>query len=697
MNRIISYTCLGLNVFLVFLSIYESKLQLPAWLSYTGQYHPVLLHVPIGILVILSIFLVFYSENLNAELKKLFALFLAISSVLTTILGFFLGHTGYDAGALNWHKYTGIIFSILCYIYYVSVDKISQFPNASKISVVGLLAIAGIAGHQGGSITHGEDFLSFKSKKIEEKIEAKTLFVKAIEPIFKEKCVKCHNNQKTKGELNMTSIALLIKGGKNGPIWKAGHPETSNFMKRALLPLEEKEHMPPKGNNQLTETEIKYLENWIKEGASTDLLIAKIAKTSFFYEKVKTESFKPAKVYNFAAANQSDIEKAGSAFLSIKSVATNSPALGVNFFVKSKYEKSNFDKLSSLKNQIVSINLAKMPVGDEVFGILKDFPNLEEIILNETNITGKGIESLLACKHLENLSMSNTAITANNLIPYLSKTKNKHVTIWSTNIKPQELLKFQHNFEYGYKPDETEKLKLNTPILVNESMILPDNGEVFFKHSLKGVDLKYALNDEVLDSIKSKSYTGKLVLNKYTNIKLMAVKSGWLASNILKYQFYKSNVKVIDIVKTNLPNPKHKGYGDKNLVDGQFGETGNQYDQAWEGYFGENVNTSFKFKPTNINDITIATLSYTEAHIFPPNSVEIYIKEKNKEFVLFKKVNPPQPSKMNPASRNDIIIKINKNNIEEIKVVAKPVMSLPNWLNGKGQKAWIYIDEVMFN
>lgn len=697
MNRIINYTCLGLNVFLLFLSIFESKLQLPAWLSYTGQYHPVVLHVPIGILVILSIFLVFYAESINAELKKLFALFLAISSILTATLGFFLGHAGYDAEALSWHKYTGIIFSVFCYLYYVYSEKISEYPKASKVSVVALLAMAGMVGHQGGSITHGEDFLSFKSSKVEEKVVANTLFSKAIEPIFKEKCVKCHNNQKTKGELNMSTIALLVKGGKNGPIWIAGHPETSNFIKRALLPLEEKEHMPPKGNNQLSETEMKYLENWINEGAKTELLISQIARTSFFYDKVKLESTKPAKVYNFAAASESDIQKAGSAFLSIKPVSINSPALRVNFFVKSKYEKGNFDKLSSLKNQIVSINLAKMPVGDEVFGILKDFPNLEEIILNETNITGKGIERLLACKSLDNISMSNTSITAKNIIPYLSKTKNKHVTIWSTNIKPHELLKFPHHYEYGYKPDENEKLKLNVPSLVNESMVLPENGIVTFKHSLKGAELKYALDDEKIDSINSKTYTNKLILNQYTKVQIMAVKDGWLSSDINTYQFYTAKVKPAAISRMKFPHERHKGTGDNTLNDSKFGDPRNDYDTAWEGYNGAEMNTVFKFNNANVKNIILATMINTGSYIFPPTLIEIYVKEKNKPMGLVSKTNPKQPLKHDTPSRKDFFIEINKTNVEEIKIVMRPIMVLPKWHAGKGTNGWFFIDEVMFN
>ena len=39
---------------------------------------------------------------------------------------------------------------------------------------------------------------------------------KEIHPILKANCIACHNKTTTKGDLNMETPALMLKGGENG-------------------------------------------------------------------------------------------------------------------------------------------------------------------------------------------------------------------------------------------------------------------------------------------------------------------------------------------------------------------------------------------------------------------------------------------------------------------------------------------------
>src|SRR2546430_17195226 len=82
---------------------------------------------------------------------------------------------------------------------------------------------------------------------------------KAME-ILKTECFACHNEEKKKGGLVLTSRELLLKGNKDGTVVTSGRPDESRLIK-ALSP-DADPHMPPK--KQLQDAQIKVIRDWIK-------------------------------------------------------------------------------------------------------------------------------------------------------------------------------------------------------------------------------------------------------------------------------------------------------------------------------------------------------------------------------------------------------------------------------------------------
>lgn len=82
-------------------------------------------------------------------------------------------------------------------------------------------------------------------------------------------CVQCHNPDKLKGELLLTTPEGVQKGGETGPVVKAGKPDESPLLQRCLLPLDDEDHMPP-NKKQPTATELDALRRWIADGAKFD-------------------------------------------------------------------------------------------------------------------------------------------------------------------------------------------------------------------------------------------------------------------------------------------------------------------------------------------------------------------------------------------------------------------------------------------
>src|SRR5687767_4641544 len=63
-----------------------------------------------------------------------------------------------------------------------------------------------------------------------------------IRPIFNASCNACHKPEKLKGELDMTSHAMLLKGGKQGVAVVPGDPAKSKLVE--MISGDEPE-MPP--------------------------------------------------------------------------------------------------------------------------------------------------------------------------------------------------------------------------------------------------------------------------------------------------------------------------------------------------------------------------------------------------------------------------------------------------------------------
>ncbi len=85
--------------------------------------------------------------------------------------------------------------------------------------------------------------------------------------ILEENCVKCHGEEKDKGDLRLDTLAYSIKGGESGASVVKGHPEKSELLFRVMLDADDDDIMPPKGD-PLSKKEVGLLETWIKEGAN---------------------------------------------------------------------------------------------------------------------------------------------------------------------------------------------------------------------------------------------------------------------------------------------------------------------------------------------------------------------------------------------------------------------------------------------
>lgn len=92
-----------------------------------------------------------------------------------------------------------------------------------------------------------------------------------IKPIFDKSCIKCHGVEKPKGKLNLTNLADILKGGKDGKAVVAGKIEKSPLLFAVAHVGDDSDFMPPPENKSkmapLTKDQVGLIRAWIEQGA----------------------------------------------------------------------------------------------------------------------------------------------------------------------------------------------------------------------------------------------------------------------------------------------------------------------------------------------------------------------------------------------------------------------------------------------
>lgn len=267
----------------------------PEILLFVGRLHPLLVHLPIGMIIVLALLEIaaWFPRFRKANASAGFILAIAAPlAVITALCGWLLSlGGGYDAKLLFWHQWLGIATALGCVVTAIVFRLGKHF--AYHASLFTTAAVLGAAGHLGGSLTHGSNYLTEYApafvKKILGATDAKpsapdaqnnpandSVFAKLILPVLKKNCVSCHGPQKAKGGLRLDSYAAILKGGEHGPGLQSGHSANSNFLLRMTLPESSDDHMPPDGKPQPTADEIALLKWWVESGASETKTVAEL-------------------------------------------------------------------------------------------------------------------------------------------------------------------------------------------------------------------------------------------------------------------------------------------------------------------------------------------------------------------------------------------------------------------------------------
>ena len=239
---------LAILIFLLFIVVFENFLHFPAWLYVAGRMHPMFLHFPIVLLLLY--FIVLWLPFLeNKDWCQALGLVAALSAVITTVMGFILSlEESREGDVFIFHKWGGIAVALLAsFIYYLNNFLQNRRAVMRPATVIAATLIL-FTGHWGAGLTHGENYLlaPLAIEKQKASFDKAYAFEDVMQPVLLNKCGTCHSSANKKGGLSLEDSTGVLDGGKTGPLFVSGNPDSSLIIARLLLPLEHKKHMAPK-------------------------------------------------------------------------------------------------------------------------------------------------------------------------------------------------------------------------------------------------------------------------------------------------------------------------------------------------------------------------------------------------------------------------------------------------------------------
>jgi len=201
------------------------------------------------------------------------------------------------------------------------------------------------------------------------------------------------------------------------------------------------------------------------------------------------------------------------------------------------------------------------------------------------------------------------------------------------------------------------------------------------------------------DFLKDKDwilYSQPLLIDESTEI-LAKIKNDMQQSNVVNAAFFKKpNNYTIDIKSTY--NPQYHAGGPEGLIDGIHG-TVNWRKGDWQGYQSQDFEAVIDLqKEKAVSSFSANCLQDSRSWILMPAKVEYYASMDNENYTLVGTVTNSIDPKENENKMNDFQLKLDKEiTAKYIKVKAYNFGKLPNWHQGFGGDAFIFIDEITIN
>jgi predicted alpha-1,2-mannosidase len=234
------------------------------------------------------------------------------------------------------------------------------------------------------------------------------------------------------------------------------------------------------------------------------------------------------------------------------------------------------------------------------------------------------------------------------------------------------------------------------PLIQAESKAFKDKLKIELKSQNPNDKIYFKINNyvETLEKKSFELYNQPFEIQQNATISSYVINNN-LQSNTISAQFFKKPNNYTINIKSKY-NPQYHAGGPEGLLDGILG-TENWRKGDWQGYQSQDFEAVVDLQEVkSITEISARFLQDQRSWILIPSKVEYYISNDNVNFTYFGSIN----NTLDPKIEENTILNFTANETNNkkaryVKVIAKNFGKLPEWHQGAGGDAFIFVDEIL--
>ena len=222
----------------------------------------------------------------------------------------------------------------------------------------------------------------------------------------------------------------------------------------------------------------------------------------------------------------------------------------------------------------------------------------------------------------------------------------------------------------------------------------PEKGGVVMTLTTQGgAPIRYTL-DGSDPTASSPLYKAPVTIGESCTFKAAALREGMQTPVYArKFDFNKATGRRIAL--NAAPTLKYTYGGASLLVDGYRG--GPVYSNgAWIGFLNEPLDVTIDMQGAKpYSAVTVESLVEKGEWVFPPSSVAVYLSDDGREFAEAALMSVPQETADSPDGVKPFKVLFPETSARYLRVVARTVDPIPAWHGAAGQKAHMFVDEII--
>jgi len=399
------------------------------WLQFVGRFHPLLVHLPIGMLVLLPLLEIAGTTRPALREAAGFVLQIAVAAcAITFVFGILLAYgSGVTGSTVTRHMWGGIVLLIelLVCLTVRPAWAAALVQRVYPAVLAGTLLTLTWTAHFGGSLTHGSDYLVryipgplkrfIPSRSVgSDAAYAGSVYLRRIHPIFGAKCIACHGGSKEQAGLRLDLYELVMKGGKDGAIVAPRNPDGSLLLQRVTLSPSDQHFMPAEGRAPLSPDEISAIRAWILAGASPTATSVPGIMMAAGNAELPLE---PVGDYSNLMNDIRQMQQSSGAKLVPVSARASDGLILRTVDVAASFDDAQLARFERFAPFIVEAELGHTAVSDSCLDAISKFTHLRALHLEGTALTGRSLAKLTPLSHLTYLNLGGTKVTSTALAP----------------------------------------------------------------------------------------------------------------------------------------------------------------------------------------------------------------------------------------------------------------------------------------